>query len=569
MTSFSKKPTNGMLFPRRSRTAHLFLLLPMLLAGLLALTPSVQAAGGDPAIVWDGSEPAQGVFFYWYEPSFYAGFAPRTQDPTRSHIQLSRGNQLRVTLVLGPDELDNYADDLLLRQKTYLELLDKGIIKLSVNKAYERFVEAMDKNGVSNLATSKSAVDPEAFRQKSAELMAVLNPGRVFPIRMPVDLVLTSWHQYLAGIKEQGLTDKIVRLDAANALLPGRINLSALSPKQMELLEAAATLVWKGQGAKDAAFTAKAEEFLQAATLGHYPIKNGNIETVEFTSIIPVGTLQATIKHKQWTLSSFGVTGIWNLIPRKEGQGQLGMVDYLHTNPGYGYIPLLPYQHATGVYYNSFHNAGVRCQLDEARFLPKEWRHVAGERNPKKNYQNLWIVSRGPASHGCTRLPSGYMSELRHMLPSSSALLEKVASYRNLPQCYELFDIDGNGTPEVMGVQYYLAFSGKKHIPQNAYAQNNRKDFYAWLYEDNVSYNSDDSAVIKETLTCRFVGKKAKEARTFQNQPLYEAEYYPEAIQFYQLKPVAFNAPGGISFNRELRRVGIGYDADMKKLYLQ
>jgi hypothetical protein len=245
------------------------------------------------------------------------------------------------------------------------------------------------------------------------------------------------------------------------------------------------------------------------------------------------------------------------------------MVDYLSPNPGYGYIPLLQYQHATGIYYNAFHNAGVRTQLNAARFVPKEWKHIPGERNPKKAYQNLWIASRGPASHGCTRLSSGGMTELRHMLPSSSDQLEKVDTYRNLPQCYELFDIDGNGTPEVMGVRYYLAFAGKKHIPTNAYAQNNRKDFYGWMYGDNVSYNSDDSAVIKETLTCRFVGKRAKEARTFQDQPLYEAEYYPEEIQFYQLKPTALNTPRGYTFNRELRRIGIGFDANMKNLYLQ
>ena len=93
-----------------------------------------------------------GVLFYWYEPSFYTGFAPRTQDPSRPHIQLSRGNQLRVTLVLGPDELDNYADDLLLRYNTYQQLLDKGIIRnrkkieSSINNA-KRFLEVREQYG--------------------------------------------------------------------------------------------------------------------------------------------------------------------------------------------------------------------------------------------------------------------------------------------------------------------------------------------------------------------------------------------------------------------------------------
>ena len=552
------------------RQRFYLLLLPLLaLLAAAAFTPPAARAGGDPSIVWDGSEMPQGVLFYWYEPSFYTGFAPRTQDPSRAHIQLSRGNQLRVTLTLGPDELDNYADDLILRHTTYQKLLDKGVIKLSVNLAYERFAEAMENNGVRELAASRSSLDPETFRQKSAELMAALNPGRVFFISMPVKRILSSWHQHLSGIKEQGLTDEAVRLDAANAILPGRVNLYALSPQQLELLESAASIAWQGAGPEDPAFTAKAAEFLQAATLGHYPVTDGNVNAVEFTRIYPVGTLQAMVKYKQWKLSSFGVTGIWHLIPRKEGRGQLGMVDYLSPNPGYGFIPLLQYQHAGGVYYNAFHNAGVRTQLNAARFVPEEWKHIPGERNPKKAYQNLWIASRGPASHGCTRLPSGGMSELRHMLPSASELLEKVATFRNLPQCYELFDIDGNSIPEVMGIKYYLAFAGKGHTPTNAYAQNNRKDFYAWLYGDNVSYNKDGSAVIKDTQTCRFVGKKAKEAESYSNQPLYESEYYPDEIQFYQLKPISFQAPRGFTFNRELRRIGIGYDADMEKLFLQ
>ena len=57
-------------------------LLCLMLAGP-GVTPPVQA-GGDPSIVWDGSEMPQGVLFYWYEPSFYTGFAPRTQDPSRA-----------------------------------------------------------------------------------------------------------------------------------------------------------------------------------------------------------------------------------------------------------------------------------------------------------------------------------------------------------------------------------------------------------------------------------------------------------------------------------------------------
>jgi hypothetical protein len=543
----------------------LFFLL--LLAGVI--TGHGAYAGGNSDIIWDGSLPPQGVSFYWYEPSFYSGFAPRTQDSTRTHILLSRGNQMRVTLVLGSEEQDSYAEDLALRHTIYQELIDKGIIQLSVNMAYERFAEALEQNGVRELAASRDSSDPAVYRRRSVELMTALNPGRVFPIHMELKQTLSSWHRYLQNVKEQGLNGEAALLDAANAILPGRVNLYQLTPEQLMLLEESATLVWEGKGAEDQVFIDRASAFLQAATLGHYPANNGFIDTVEFTSIIPVGTLQAMVRYKQWKLSSFGVTGVWHLIPREEGRGQLGMVDYLSPNPGYGFIPLLQYQHAGGVYYNALHNAGVRTQLNTAHFVPEEWKHVAGERNPKKIYQNLWIVSRGPASHGCTRLPSGYMSELRHMLPASSETLTEVATYRNLPQCYELFDIDGNGSREVMGIQYYLAFAGKGHTPTNAYAQNNRKDFYDWLYGDNVTYNSDGSAIIKEVQTCRFVGKKAEESGLFRDQPLHEAEYYPEEIQFYRLKPVDFKSPRGMIFNRELRRLGVGVEIEMDNLFLE
>ena len=115
----------------------------------------------------------------------------------------------------------------------------------------------------------------------------------------------------------------------------------------------------------------------------------------------------------------------------------------------------------------TFHNAGIRSPVGTS-YLPPEWRKVASERDPKKSYKNLWLVSRGPASHGCTRLDSGQMSELRHALPSTSRAMAGIPTYRNLPQCYEVFDIDGDGKAEVMGVEYFVAYQSKKHKPQPA-----------------------------------------------------------------------------------------------------
>jgi hypothetical protein len=308
--------------------------------------------------------------------------------------------------------------------------------------------------------------------------------------------------------------------------------------------------------------------FLDQASGGQYRVRNGVVEAVELTAVYPAGTIEGTTTYKGETLPAFGVTGIWPLIRRTQGRGIVGMVDYLSTNPGYGYITMLPYQHAGGIAYNAFHNAGVRCGLGQTPFLPKEWRKVMGERDPTKAYQNLWIISRAPTSHGCTRLASGHMSELRQIVPASSEVLEKVVTHRNLPQCYDVFDIQGDGIPEVMGVQYYLAFKSNEHTPVKAYVTNKREPFYRWLYGDNVEIAAPGQAAIKQVPVCRYVGKKAEEAETLANMPLYEAPFTAESIQFYRVKPVAFDSAAGFELNRELRKIGAGHTLDRRKLLL-
>jgi len=133
-----------------------------------------------------------------------------------------------------------------------------------------------------------------------------------------------------------------------------------------------------------------------------------------------------------------------------------------------------------------------------------------------------------------------------------------------------VFDIDGDGQQEVMGVSYFHAYKSEKHNPTEAYSPNNRKDFYAWLYGDNITYNEDGSATLKTVPICGFEGlKKADEVGALESVPLYEAPFEPGPIQFYQLKPTSFDSRAGMEFNRELRRLGIGYDANAKTLFLE
>jgi len=538
--------------------------LAILSMALLSATGSFAAKDGT---AWDGSEPAPGIYFYWYEPSFYAGFAPRTQDPSRVHIELSRGNQVRFTAVLGPEEIDAYLANLDMRQKTFQELIDKKIIVLSANRNFERFDEKLKEQGVADIVADRGDLGEEVYREKSVEVMSALNPGRVFNIHIPVERLTKDWHGVLAGMTAEDMKSAAQKLDAANALLPGRINLYELTPELEASLAKAVDLAHAG-GTDSYDFVKQAKAFLTEATQGHYVVADGHVDAIEFTHIMPAGTVAAWTDTPRGRLPAFGVTGVWPLMVRAQGRGVTGMVDYLSSNPGYGFIPLLAYQHAGGVYYNAFHNAGIRSPVG-THYLPKAWRDVASERNPDKKYKNLWLVSRGPASHGCTRMDSGQMSEMRDALPSSSDVMAGIPTYRNLPQCYEVFDINGDGSPEVMGVQYYVAYKSVKHTPEKALAPNNRKGYYDFLYGSNISYNADGSAVIKEVPVCRFVGKrKAEEAKVLQDVPLYEAEFEPGPIQFYQLKPVSFESAKGFEFNRELRKIGTGHETDRSKLFL-
>jgi hypothetical protein len=539
------------------------------LAMSLALACSRAFAALDAAdTTWDGSTPPDGVYFYWYEPSFYTGFAPRTQDPQRLHIRLSRGNQVRVTVALGDQEIDAYLADLVARQQTYQELIDAKVIELTTNRAYERFVATLEEAGVAGAAKSRATIGPDAYRQKSIDILSRLNPERVFRIKIPVDKLVAAWHGQLAGMSPDDMALPARQMDAANAILPGRVNLYRLDPELASALMGAADLA-RTEPPDSAGFRQATLTFLARATGGRYPVRDGSVEAVEFTAVYPAGTIDATTTYKGERLPEFGVSGVWPLIRRTEGRGLTGMVDYISPNPGYGFITMLPYEHASGIVYNAIHNAGVRCGLGDTPFLPRAWRKIMGERDGKKAYQNLWIISRGPTSHGCTRLASGHMNELRQIVPSESSVLERVANFRSLPQCYDVFDIQGDGAPEVMGVQYYLAYKNRDHTPIRSYVTNRREPFYHWLYGDNITMGEVGHASLKQVPVCRFALKKAEEAQTFTNVRLYEAPYAPEAMQFYRIKSVAFDSTPGYELNRELRKIGAGHVTDRSKLLLK
>ena len=246
------------------------------------------------------------------------------------------------------------------------------------------------------------------------------------------------------------------------------------------------------------------------------------------------------------------------------------MVDYISSEGYYGLMPMLPYEYGGGIYYNAIHNTGISNWIAGHPLLPKEWSDASptGSRNGKP-FNRVALTSRGPVSHGCTRLNNGHLTELREMLPSTSTGMQGIVTYRNLSQCYDVFDPKGDGDEQVMGVQYYIAFRHTDaRVAKQIWAQNNREDFYRWLYGDEMTYGPIGAVTIKEVCDGKFVERKAREGKRYRNLKLYEAPYEPETLQLYTIKGVDTFSAEGMEFNRELRRVGYGYTVDRKKLRL-
>jgi hypothetical protein len=245
------------------------------------------------------------------------------------------------------------------------------------------------------------------------------------------------------------------------------------------------------------------------------------------------------------------------------------MVDYISSAGYYGLMPMLPYQYSGSRSYNAIHNPGISHWIPGHALLPVEWKnYTEGSRNGKP-FNRIAFTSRGPVSHGCTRCNAGHLTELREMLPSTSEAMEGIPHYRSLSHCYDIFDVRGDGNPKVMGVQYYFAFRHtKSRVAKEIWAQNNRKDFYAWLYGDEIDFGPIGQVMFKEAYGYRFLKKKALQGKKYENITLHEAPYEPEYLQFYVINGVNSLSREGMDFNRELRRVGYGYEIDRKILGL-
>ena len=534
--------------------------------GMLA-SLAVSGVAGDAAALseerWTDATP-YGLFFNDYDPNFYAGFVPRVQDRERIKIHLARGNQLRVRMVLPDATIDNFLLDQVAKHDLYQEVIDRGIITLTSNTAWEDYDQRFEAEGLRELAAGKAALSPEKWRALNVQTIEKLNPERLYHIQKDFDSLVADWAALLAA--SAPAEDLEAKLDLVNEFFPRRMFVYDLTEEQDAAFTA---LVGMAKAGDTAGFRPRAEAFFRDVTGGIYDVRDGKLDYYEYTAIYPAGTYDVLTKHAGKAIPMITTPGIWYFMPRMRGTGMIGMVDYISGAGYYGLIPMFPYEYGGGSAYNSIHNTGISNWIAGHRLLPKEWASYTGGSRNGKPYNRVALTSRGPVSHGCTRLNSGHLAELREMLPSTSKAMEGIVNYRNISHCYDVFDRKGDGDVEIMGVQYYIAFRHtKSRVAKQIWAQNNRKDFYDWLYGDEMNYGPIGQVTFDAVCEGKFVKRKEFEGKTWRNLRLYEAPYQPETLQFYKIKDVDRLSNAGMDFNRELRRVGYGYEVDRAKLFL-
>lgn len=496
-------------------------------------------------------DPAYGIYYDRYEPTFYTGFAPRALDPKQIHVHLGRGNQLRVTVVLTDEVLDAYARDLQHRRQTYHQLIDGGQIVLTQNSAFEAFERTLDQTELASLVAHERELTREERKTRNLALLEKLNPGRVFRIRMPVDELVARWTASLRPEDRRSL-GRDRELELLNALLPTRLwvtETAAGTSKRLRELIAEAP----ADGAADPAARKRMEPrylaLLDEVSRDLYPRRGDALEFAEFTAIYPIGSLNAFTDYKGRQIPLYPTPGRRALTNHQRTK----TVDHIPDVLSYSYAPWIPYMHVGPRMHNAFHTLYWQMDTQKASFLTDEWRNVVGDSRDGRPHRYLWLLSRGPMSHGCTHVNQGHIAEFRQILPADTEQLYEVDSFLNRSYDYDVFDIDGDFTPEVMGVKYFIAYSLRSEsqpVPQALRVANERRAYYDWLYGGDIRFDADGDAYFEGIHDGRYVARQALEGREYDRIGLYEAAYEPEKVQFY----------GGlvdIRFARELRQVAI------------
>ncbi len=510
-------------------------------------------------------------FYERYPASFYTGFSPRVEEPKRIHFRAARGNQVRLTAILDEYSVLSYLYSLRKRAEIYEQARSRGMIQTKSTSqvdAFRRVVESptYDIGGtIENYEAGK--LDKAQFYQASLDILSALNPDRVFLISLDLKEAFLGWkakvQKFSAKYKGDPSDRELIKqylfhsddtLVLTNELLFGRINSVFLSEDQKDgLVEIVAHVLSDPE--EERTFLRLARDYFSNVTEDKYAVQTvleGRwvpalqcedaadkclLRYPEFTAIYPNGSVIGSTQDRDGnTIHAIRNNALMTFLERRYHD-----VDHIRSQPYYGYAPKMDWQ-AIG---NGIHNPGVSHYLAGARNLYEEL-------DIPEEYQFLWVVSRGPVSHGCVRMSVGHLWEVRQIFPASPERLKEVLYFGNRSADYDVFDIDGNGTPEVMGSQYYLAYSvqgasgdARRKGKNFTLANVTKEDFFRNLYGEKGQYERHgEDYVFPNPYVSHFrkTNETDKQGAVISRSlpgsfKLYEQPYEKDKVQIYRLPP--------------------------------
>ncbi len=498
-----------------------------------------------------------------YYPTFYTGFAMRSQFPERIHVRVARGNQTRVSVILDETTLSDYLFDLVKRYSFYAQMTSGASPQLNLNPKNAKFLpqltyfnQIIESPEYGILEFVRRAHDGDTTAEenyrKGLEVLTALNPGRVFHLRIDLNASFNEWRSRVIAM---GGADPVRLLSnpnhvvtLINSLVFGRINYTA-KPSADVIAKLEAAVRASADGGDE--FQRSARDLFLATTGTKYRIRilspRGDWQPAlqcsgarcflvypEFTAIYPTGSLEAmTTDEFGNRINAFATPGLWQFLNYRGKE-----VDNIRDEPYYGFAPKMDYE---GIG-NGFHNPAVRfwgVNADVKKALGIEAKH-----------NTLWAVKRGGVSHGCLRLPLGHLWEMRQIFPVENAKMTKIHFFGSNAQDFDVYDINGDGRLEVMGVQYMISY-GLKGTDELARREgtgleinsNRKRSFYTSLYGERSIFSVDDKGRYtfhnpRVSLPSHLDFKKrAVKTRLALagDYPLYEQVYEKDKVQFYSI----------------------------------
>lgn len=495
-----------------------------------------------------------------YMPSFYTGFVMRSEFPERIHLRLSRGHNTRISVVLDEQTVSDYLFDLVKRYEVYKRISTNGQVQLSGRsdpqlQYFNAIIESGSYGILSTVQQAKAGgLSREQVYSKGLEVLKALNPGRIFIINIDLKREFLKWKADVAS--GNALATPASQIEAINTLVFGRINYTGALSADVTAKLAAAVQAAQAN-APEAEFVSKAFDLFKAVTGSKYALKvvgpSGQFSDAvkcspercmlsypEFTGVYPTGSAIGKTRDEHGnSINVIRTPGLWSFLSY-DGTGSNREVDVIEDEPYYGWIPKMFFQSIGNAYHNpAVRTWGVSSSIKQALNV-----------NPK--HDTLWAVKRGGVSHGCARLPAASMWEMRHIFPVTNEKMKQVHYFGAKHTDFDVYDIDGNGTLEVMGVEYLISYEIKSE--QGAgyregadgtlqVGASRKRAFYDDLYgpRNVFTVGADGKYSIinpRVSMPSSLDYKKEQVAVRPQlqgNFPLYEQKYEQDKMQFYTL----------------------------------